>query len=406
MARASANGGFLPPPSQATAVVGKGDEWERSSEEPHSPRSNQNPPSTALSNTNGDSPQFSANPPSSPPTMSTSPSYPDYSRRPLSGHMRTLSTSPPLQPPLKSNDRSTSAFGTSPFSAPGARSLFLSASYESDDGLASRSLGALESHYRRQDLTADEEDDDEDWNDGGGEDFLPSSLHELLTEDEMDRRRRRQSIESGKAASPAFGTFDNWRRRSMIGRADSDARISDTLSKSFAFVESSGLSTTTSAYLQGAAAWTSGSPSSPSLISPSAHQRALLSHAPGSSLPQGLAAGLSRLHFDPPQHTGQTPPSSYNPSPELMPTNAAAAGSPPPLGSWAMSASLKPPPGSFRRGHAAIAGSPLARTALWGPRLGGEDEFSGMRPQVATRRYGDDEEEEHEHDGVFRMDDV
>ncbi|GAA5851387.1 hypothetical protein JCM8547_004227 [Rhodosporidiobolus lusitaniae] len=40
---------------------------------------------------------------------------------------------------------------------------------------------------------------------------------------------------------------------------------------------------------------------------------------PGSSLPGGLAAGLSRLHLVPPAHTGETPPSSY----------AAAAASPP-----------------------------------------------------------------------------
>jgi len=40
-------------------------------------------------------------------------------------------------------------------------------------------------------------------------------------------------------------------------------------------------------------------------LSPSA--RALQSHAPGQSLPQGLAAGLSRLHLVPPSHRGDLP---------------------------------------------------------------------------------------------------
>ncbi|GAA5907203.1 hypothetical protein JCM8208_006719 [Rhodotorula glutinis] len=64
---------------------------------------------------------------------------------------------------------------------------------------------------------------------------------------------------------------------------------------------------------------------------------------PGSSLPGGLAAGLSRLHLVPPSHTGETPPSgSY----------AAAAASPPGSG-----------PGSFgrRAPSSSFVGSPLAQ---------------------------------------------
>jgi hypothetical protein len=421
MARAGANGGLIPPPSQATAEVGTGDEWtfDQQTGEPQSPPVNSDVSSQepkAVPKSNGDTPNGARAPyspvqqPSSPPVASTSPHFANFARRPLSGHMRTISTSPPLPPPLKSTERSMSAFGTSPFSAPGARSLFLSASYDSDEGLASRSLGTLENHYRdRSNSTAEQVEDEEDWSDGGGEDFLPSSLHELLTEDEMNRRRRRQSIESGMASS-AYDPFESWRRRPTLGRAESsDARITATLSRASAFVDSSSVPTTTIPHFNGAAAWTSGSPSSPSIISQSAHQRALLSHPPGSSLPQGLAAGLSRLHFDPPQHTGQTPPpSSYNPSPELGPTNAVGAGSPPPLGSWAIPSSLKPPPGSWRRPHATLAGSPLARGALWGPGTAGDDEFSipGHRAPAPGRRLPEEEEEEHEHDGVFRMDDV
>ncbi|GAA5846012.1 hypothetical protein JCM9279_004755 [Rhodotorula babjevae] len=66
---------------------------------------------------------------------------------------------------------------------------------------------------------------------------------------------------------------------------------------------------------------------------------------PGSSLPGGLAAGLSRLHLVPPSHTGETPPfGSY----------AAAAASPPGSGSG---------PGSFGRRAASgsFVGSPLAQ---------------------------------------------
>jgi len=66
---------------------------------------------------------------------------------------------------------------------------------------------------------------------------------------------------------------------------------------------------------------------------------------PGSSLPGGLAAGLSRLHLVPPSHTGETPPTS---------SYAAAAASPPGSGSG---------PGSFSRRAASgsFVGSPLAQ---------------------------------------------
>ncbi|KPV75448.1 uncharacterized protein RHOBADRAFT_53423 [Rhodotorula graminis WP1] len=66
---------------------------------------------------------------------------------------------------------------------------------------------------------------------------------------------------------------------------------------------------------------------------------------PGSSLPGGLAAGLSRLHLVPPSHTGETPPSS---------SYAAAAASPPGSGSGA---------GSFgrRATSSSFVGSPLAQ---------------------------------------------
>ncbi|GAA5838938.1 hypothetical protein JCM11251_003742 [Rhodosporidiobolus azoricus] len=87
--------------------------------------------------------------------------------------------------------------------------------------------------------------------------------------------------------------------------------------------------------------------------------------APGSSLPGGLAAGLSRLHLVPPTHTGETPPSSSSGS--LLASYAAAAASPP--------ARTGPAPGSAlaRRmssnaaagaGAREVVGSPLKRQML------------------------------------------
>ena len=80
----------------------------------------------------------------------------------------------------------------------------------------------------------------------------------------------------------------------------------------------------------------------PHLLSPSA--RALQAHAPGQSLPQGLAAGYSRIHALPPVTNTFSPPTSGSFMPGTSPGSAAASGEVS-FGDWAntnISSKLQP----------------------------------------------------------------
>jgi hypothetical protein len=110
------------------------------------------------------------------------------------------------------------------------------------------------------------------------------------------------------------------------------------------------------------------------LLSP-AHNRSLLDHPPGTSLPPGLAAGMSRLHLKPAAYTGETPPSSFgitNTMPIRQRDGMSPRSSPwspalPPLDSNPRSSALGRRLSSGANGH--HVGSPLSQT--W---LGGEHE--------------------------------
>ncbi|BGP16001.1 hypothetical protein JCM10213_005449 [Rhodosporidiobolus nylandii] len=119
--------------------------------------------------------------------------------------------------------------------------------------------------------------------------------------------------------------------------------------------------------------------------------------APGSSLPGGLAAGLSRLHLVPPAHTGETPPSS---SASLLTSYAAAAASPPASG---LTRSPVPAPGSAlaRRmssnsREAGAVGSPLQQTLLAPQPVRRTTGLSEGVLSSGTGAIGEDEEEDGE----------
>jgi len=261
-------------------------------------------------------------------------------------------SSPPIQSTVQHDAITTSVFGTSPFSAPGSKSIFLSAlSRESEDEAAKnallakqygKSVNALGSDgpsaitrmmMARNGLVFDEEDSDDDEDDG---DFLPSSLHDLLSPEELDKRRKRAE----KAASSSSGNKDAFvlsrsvpnpafiRRASIV---DENDEIVSSPTRTNGFLSGSPQRTSLmgpQSYAGFPSQFSSASvqlapPSIPedphSLVSPNTRNRSLLSHPLGSSLPPGLAAGMSRLHFRPANETPpSSQPSSYAASP---PTN-------------------------------------------------------------------------------------
>lgn len=106
--------------------------------------------------------------------------------------------------PLQSNGLGTSPFGTSPF----GQTVFFSGSHDdrSATGLdapstVSGSFAARNKAHRGGVQSALHDDDDDDHN---GEDFLPSSLSDLLTPAELERRRRTSFNAQGLAAG-SFG---------------------------------------------------------------------------------------------------------------------------------------------------------------------------------------------------------
>lgn len=178
----------------------------------------------------------------SPPTTAQPhrPSFP-VSSQSSSGLFATHQSSrliPPASSGASSNGGNgtggASPFSTSPFAAPGSRSLFLSSSYDTyaqeRDGafpsslpaLTLRPAGTAASRHLASARTrsfldgssmadggassadedafhgADDEDDEE------GEEFLPSSLSELLTEHEMERRMTRRNSNQPHLQRPSF----------------------------------------------------------------------------------------------------------------------------------------------------------------------------------------------------------
>jgi hypothetical protein len=387
-----------------------------------------------------------------------------------------LPSSPPLAAPgLPVANGGAAIFGTSPFS--GSRGLFIPSSFDSNEdgfprsppvrhsGLPDMARSNSNVGWTIQGLAAAEEaiaDDDED---GFDEAFLPSSLNDLLTPEEMRRRTLRahnglhgpsslardstflssappssvyansQSVPADlylargqpspvlhgavlptpppTAARPVSASVTvpggaNWGMlsssveghnpsalpyepptRSLLSQSRTAASVTSTTSTTASPILSSSVSTldpgersfisatsTLSAHLNGglnnpngigggingsaapprstlsalAGIYSASFNDSAALLPPRYPQSGLSPGtnaslaAPGSSLPGGLAAGLSRLHLVPPSHTGETPPSSL-----LSTYAAAAAGSQPPSASSTLARSPLAPASALTR---------------------------------------------------------
>ncbi|KDE09509.1 hypothetical protein MVLG_00408 [Microbotryum lychnidis-dioicae p1A1 Lamole] len=271
-----------------------------------------------------------------------------------------------------------SIFGTSPFSG-GSRALFMPSSYDSNEDSSARSpppRGGIMAEQMRCNSSrnggnlfgigasnsfglednAEDGDDDETNDVFNSEGFLPSSLNELLTPDEVRRRASRAGM---GLASPSFNPFNSQSvppdlmlsrgRPPMPPTTLSTSSSSSTRGWGALSASAEGTNPTASAFNPSKmtpsrsllatsrdALGATGSPSSPSYLTspnrnlysstfdpptsnfglrPPVKAGAELSPslnplpAPG-SLPGGLAAGLSQLHLIPPLHTGDTPPSS------------------------------------------------------------------------------------------------
>ncbi|KAI5477979.1 zinc finger, CCCH-type protein, cps3 [Pseudohyphozyma bogoriensis] len=284
-----------------------------------------------------------------------------------------LSTSPP-------NPSSANIFSTSPFS--GSRALFMPSSYDSSSdhegfprsppathrtllernhssGTASHLANGNGNGWNHAGTTTAFTNEWEEEGSDDGEEFdrafLPSSLSDLLTPEEL--RRRREKGETG-------GGYDPWNKSSVgsgVGLA------SKSVPKDVGLAFGSAGRASASSERQTATVWNtlSASPASrsphhvgtptrtspphqPSLLSnsllppptrPQPHYSSsfdpstflnedpLLSTSPSSrvfpgpgSLPGGLAAGLSQLHLIPATHFGDTPPSGGNSFASLSPT--------------------------------------------------------------------------------------
>ncbi|GAA6002354.1 hypothetical protein JCM10207_001078 [Rhodosporidiobolus poonsookiae] len=101
--------------------------------------------------------------------------------------------------------------------------------------------------------------------------------------------------------------------------------------------------------------------------------------APGSSLPGGLAAGLSRLHLVPPAHTGETPPSSAA-SGIGFSYAAAAAGTSPSVGAAALA-----PGSALARRMSSHAREAAAASAASSTQVNGAGAGAGLRAPPPSR---------------------
>ncbi|KDN47743.1 hypothetical protein K437DRAFT_262389 [Tilletiaria anomala UBC 951] len=195
---------------------------------------------------------------------------------------------------IHSGSPGSRAFGTSPFSQGGH--VFYSGSQGSDADFAAQG-------QMRFDLHKSHDDDDEQLE----EDFLPSSLSELLTPEERVRRAR--SNRAAQSLPTSTGIIkDQWPAQS----ADDTKNSALETAMRLGLYSSSPSNTPGGSRFAGLMARTGsgyntvdGSSSfgghSPNPLPPHAYspasRAALGQHAPGQSLPRGLAAGLSRLHL-------------------------------------------------------------------------------------------------------------
>lgn len=261
------------------------------------------------------------------------------------GSMSPLSSPRPLPSSLPGGNTSGSGgvFGTSPFSAPGSKSLFLSYNFEPEEDLNRQSKwedarrrtdGSIFSHASAKPMSIGGRNGGTEMQDADNlvfeEDCLPSSLSDLLTPDEIRRRdsRHGRALDSFQSHSvpvqPLPGSyFPDWPDEASPPNHNPIAAngFRDAHGNGTTIVRDRLLNRQSdNASLSDQGSFRETSPFA-NVISPTLHARVLASHAPGSSLPQGLAAGLSRLHLIPAQHTGDTPPSS----------NASAYAASPPL---------------------------------------------------------------------------
>lgn len=223
------------------------------------------------------------------------------------------------------------AFGTSPFSHPSGHALFFSGSQDSEGGAgpfsrSNRDVFGAHSIGRKDDAAklwggvsagasaqpiggSKVEEEMED-----AEDFLPSSLSDLLTPAELDRRKRSNRLSSSLAgnderitvahsmpsqAGAAFGTSLGFGRSAIGAERAKSSNLSAGFQQQQQQQQQQGKGDDFSPF--GSGRRTSGIDSitfreSTSGLSTSA-SRTAAHHAPGQSLPQGLAAGLSRLHL-------------------------------------------------------------------------------------------------------------
>lgn len=269
------------------------------------------------------------------------PTLPPY---PASGIGRSLHHGNPAMPPgpplhvpsapdtFIGSPPSSRAFGSSPF----GQSVFYSGSQEDADGVLgslqrahshrkgsfSTSNGLRSSllrpgfHGNRGDVAVSDVDDDLEEELAGDEhneeDFLPSSLSDLLTPAELQRRRRSSFLASSasrpitqsmpaEAGDGMAGVRAEFRGLGSIGdqiekrRELGSAWASPSLSSSV--VNRSRYASQMGGGRQGTSTSKTGTSLGFDTSSPANH------HAPGQSLPQGLAAGLSRLHLTPEKHS-------------------------------------------------------------------------------------------------------
>ncbi|KAI9613486.1 hypothetical protein H4Q26_010091 [Puccinia striiformis f. sp. tritici PST-130] len=272
-------------------------------------------------------------------------------------------------------EQSPSPFGAgSPFSAPGSRSVFLPriGSFGSDDGYPRSAPSVATSPNHVSHLASMGHAHDEDmWDEvavDGEEDvteLLPSSLHSLLTPAERHRQHIRKhaphtlysrsvpvediisaklkkqnepsalrngmAINNPLSVSPAPG-FRHAASNEPIQlhhhlsyqRENSNTTIRPQLPT---YLSSSYIPpTSTFGNWEQSQAYDQAAPPASQLSPPialSSHKAlersGVFGHAPGTSLPQGLAAGLSRLHFQPPVPTGLTPCGSPSGNPRDHP---------------------------------------------------------------------------------------
>ena len=315
---------------------------------------------------------------------------------------------------------SSGIFGTSPFS--GSRSLFMpSSSYDSDDAfprspkpkstnLLDDPRRAASSPWDRHVGVFDDEDDDDEYDEA----FLPSSLNELLTPEEQRRRSTRMSG-GGNQFSPFHSSQSVPAVFNLASRGESALRTSNSFNPSQAWdtndstyspplvprsLLSVGQPSSLSASLDQSYAHPH-PPASPSLrsqilvknnaiysasfdpssnfgiryqpgqeFSPRASPKTLAKNLGlmsigngsgnmGSSLPKGLAAGLSTLHFIPAEHSGETPPTT-----NVFPSSSSGGGAH--VDEW------ETDPGFVHQRQETIRGSTYANLLSGSPTAGAE----------------------------------